>query len=95
MGHKDRVVSSASVGEYTFEEISDPGNVVPGNMFRYTIEGRDNRSGSEYYPSLDYAMAAAIAEKHTGRRGAGGAGGTGVGTAADWFMRMIGADKDD
>jgi hypothetical protein len=44
----------------------------------------------EWYDSLEHAMAAAIAEKYTGRRGAGG---TGVGTAADWFMRMIGADK--
>jgi hypothetical protein len=44
----------------------------------------------EWYPSLEHAMAAAIAEKYTGRRGAGG---TGVGTAADWFMRMIGVDQ--
>jgi hypothetical protein len=43
----------------------------------------------EWFNSLEHAMAAAIAEKYTGPRGAGG---TGVGTAADWFMRMIGAD---
>lgn len=43
----------------------------------------------EWYRSPEHAMAAAIAAKYTGERGAGG---TGVGTAADWFMRMIGAD---
>lgn len=44
----------------------------------------------EWFNTLEHAMAAAIAEKYTGPRGAGG---TGVGTAADWFMRMIGADQ--
>jgi hypothetical protein len=44
----------------------------------------------EWFNSLEHAMAAAIAEKYTGPRGAGGSG---VGTAADWFMRMIGADQ--
>lgn len=41
-----------------------------------------------WFPSLDNAMVAAVAEKYTGPRG-----GSGVGTAADWFMRMIGADQ--
>jgi len=45
---------------------------------------------SEWYNTLEHAMAAAIAEKYTGPRGAGGSG---VGTAADWFMKMIGADQ--
>lgn len=44
----------------------------------------------EWFNTLEHAMAAAIAEKYTG---APGAGGTGVGSAADWFMRMIGADQ--
>lgn len=44
----------------------------------------------ELYASLDRALIAWVGEKYTGPRGAGG---TGVGTAADWFMRMIGADE--
>lgn len=44
----------------------------------------------ELYPTLDHALVAWVGEKHTGPRGAGG---TGVGTAADWFMKMIGADR--
>lgn len=44
----------------------------------------------ELFPGLDRALVAWVAEKYTGPRGAGG---TGVGTAADWFMKMIGADS--
>lgn len=43
----------------------------------------------ELHAGLDRAMVAWVAEKYTGARGAGG---TGVDTAAGWFMRMIGAD---
>jgi hypothetical protein len=43
----------------------------------------------EYHRSLDRALVAAVGEKYTGPRGAGG---TGVGTAADWFCRMVGMD---
>lgn len=43
----------------------------------------------ELHAALDRAMVAWVAEKYTGARGAGG---TGVDTAAGWFMRMIGAD---
>ncbi len=50
-------------------------------------EGYESRS-DEWYATIEHAMAAAIAEKHTGKRGAGGEG---VGTAADWFIKMIGA----
>jgi hypothetical protein len=55
----------------------------------YTEDATADQCG-EWFNSLEHAMAAAIAEKYTGARGAGG---TGVGTAADWFMRMIGADQ--
>jgi hypothetical protein len=55
----------------------------------YTEDATANQCG-EWFNSLEHAMAAAIAAKYTGPRGAGG---TGVGTAADWFMRMIGADQ--
>ena len=44
----------------------------------------------EYHRSLDRALISAVGEKYTGPRGAGG---TGVGTAADWFARMIGMDQ--
>ena len=43
----------------------------------------------ELYASLDRALVAWVGEKYTGPRGAGGEG---VGTAADWFARMIGMD---
>lgn len=46
----------------------------------------------ELYLSLEHAMVAAVGEKFTGPRGAGG---TGVGTAADWFMKAIGAYQVD
>lgn len=63
-----------------------------GDGSRHDSGSRDGepRTNSELYGSLDHAMVAAIAEKHTGPRGAGGSG---VGTAADWFMRMIGAGQ--
>ena len=44
----------------------------------------------EYHRSLDRALISAVGEKYTGPRGAGG---TGVGTAADWFARLIGMDQ--
>ena len=44
----------------------------------------------EYHATLDRALVAAVGEKYTGPRGAGG---TGVGTAADWFCRMVGMDE--
>lgn len=44
----------------------------------------------ELYDTLDRALVAWVGEKYTGPRGAGG---TGVGTAADWFCRMIGMDQ--
>jgi hypothetical protein len=84
-----------TVGQWLFTEID-------GRQISDTYEGRTlygfspageppGAAGriSEWYNTLEHAMAAAIAEKYTGPRGAGGSG---VGTAADWFMRMIGAD---
>lgn len=86
-----------TIGEWIFSEID-------GRQISDTYEGRklygfapaivegSSQAGrvNEWYNTLEHAMAAAIAEKYTGPRGAGG---TGVGTAADWFMRMIGADQ--
>lgn len=82
----NRVTSRWFVGEYAIEAVTDHGFTDDAEvMYRYAINGR---TATELYLTLDHALAAAIAAKHTGPRGAGG---TGVGTAADWFMRMIGA----
>jgi len=53
-------------------------------------DSRGRPKVGELYESLDRAMIAWVGEKYTGVRGAGG---TGVGTAADWFARMIGMDQ--
>lgn len=88
-----------TVGPWTFYEVVDHGFTgehagKPLYGFTVTAEEKTDTSGGprlgELYGSLDHALVAAVAEKHTGRRGAGG---TGVGTAADWFMRMIGAGQ--
>jgi hypothetical protein len=57
--------------------------------YELTAETDQPTSTGEWFPSIDRAMIAAVGEKYTGPRGAGG---TGVGTAADWFARMIGMD---
>jgi hypothetical protein len=83
----ERVVATATLGPYTFEEVEGHGfSSTPGSMWRFRIE--DKRDNHTYYATLDHALASAVAERWTGPRGAGGAG---VGTAADWFMAMIGA----
>jgi hypothetical protein len=62
-------------------------------LYAYGKPGDTDDNGipktGELYAALDRALVAWVAEKYTGPRGAGGSG---VGTAADWFMRMIGAD---
>jgi hypothetical protein len=87
------------IGEWVFYEMVDHGFTgeyagKPLYGFTVTAEEKPEDQGrprvGEWYGSLDHALVAAVAEKHTGRRGAGG---TGVGTAADWFMRMIGAGQ--
>lgn len=81
--------------EVTFYEVTDHGFEMHKDrpLYVYGKPGETNDHGvpktGELFDSLDRAMVAWVAEKYTGRRGAGG---TGVGTAADWFMRMIGAD---
>lgn len=63
-------------------------------LYAYGKPGETDDHGipktGELYESLDRALVAWVAEKYTGPRGAGGSG---VGTAADWFMKMIGADE--
>lgn len=61
-------------------------------MYAYGKGERDGKGRpkvGEYHRTLDRALIAMVGEKYTGSRGAGG---TGVGTAADWFARMIGMD---
>lgn len=79
-----------SVGPYTFFETWKHSfkDHAGKPLYRFEVDGE--RTNCEMYPSLEYAMVAAVGEKYTAPRGAGG---TGVGTAADWFMRMIGADQ--
>jgi hypothetical protein len=84
-----------TVGQWQFFEI-DEAQISESYAGRKLYGYTDNTVGAsadgihEWFNSLEHAMAAAIAEKHTGPRGAGG---TGVGTAADWFMRMIGVGQ--
>lgn len=81
--------------QVTFYEVVDHGFEAHGERPLYCYGAPDETDSrgipktGELYESLDRAMVSWVAEKYTGRRGAGG---TGVGTAADWFMRMIGAD---
>jgi hypothetical protein len=79
------------VGGWTFYEVT---GMFEGRILYGFGDGSTDENGrpeyGELYDSIEWAMASAIAEKHTGKRGAGG---TGVGTAADWFMRMIGAGQ--
>jgi hypothetical protein len=74
----------ARLGDWTFWEVWDHGK--PSYGFEKVND--ETPRIREYYPSLDRAIIAAIGEKYTGPRG-----GTGVGTAADWFARMIGMDQ--
>lgn len=82
--------------EATFYVVEDHGfEAHEGRpLYAYGKPGETNDRGipkvGELYLSLDRALVSWVAEKYTGPRGAGG---TGVGTAADWFMRMIGADE--
>lgn len=93
-----RYVHRWMVGSWTFYQVEDHGFGPPLKdkpLFGFTVMPEKWREDGtvkmgELYNSLEHAMAAAIAEKYTGKRGAGG---TGVDTAAGWFMRMIGADQ--
>jgi hypothetical protein len=87
-----------AVGQWQFFEIDGrqiSDTYAGRKLFGYETQAEDGARPEvsnvrEWFNSLEHAMAAAIAEKYTGPRGAGGSG---VGTAADWFMRMIGADQ--
>lgn len=84
-----------TIGEWTFYQVEEHGfSSTDGPLYGYAtgadeaVRQQGEPNLGELYPSLEHAMVAAVGEKFTGPRGAGG---TGVGTAADWFMRMVGA----
>ena len=86
-----RVTNRWVVGEYVIEEVEGHGfsDWQGQPLYRFHLENQ--RQGlNELFPSLDYALVAAVGQKWTGHRGAGGSG---VDTAAGWFMKMIGADR--
>lgn len=81
----------------TLYEIEDHGFTGPEYdgkpLYAYGKGEHDDRGRpkvGEYHQTLDRALVAMVGEKYTGPRGAGG---TGVGTAADWFCRMVGMDQ--
>jgi hypothetical protein len=78
-----------TVGPYRLEEVVDHpfDKITSGPMYRYAINGKIS---SEMFESLDRAIVAAVGERHMGPRGAGG---NAVGTAADWFCKMIDLDE--
>lgn len=83
------------VGTWTFYEVVDHGfSHTDGPLYGFTVMPETWNNGApkfgELYNTLEHAMVAAVGEKFTGPRGAGGPG---VGTAADWFMAMIGAEQ--
>lgn len=92
-----RATMLAQLGDWTFWEIWEHGFTGPEYdgrpLFGYEKTLDPGEPGKpkirEYHRSLDRAIIAAVGEKYTGPRGAGG---TGVGTAADWFAKMIGMD---
>lgn len=64
---------------YGFELVSDPGEPGKPKVLEWTT-------------SLDRALLMAVCGKYTNGN-VRGAGGAGVGTAADWVARMIGMDQ--
>lgn len=81
--------------EVVFYQAEDHGFISIGQVPLYGYAKPDDLDAhgypkiGEFHLSLDRALIAWVAEKYTGPRGAGGPG---VGTAADWFARMIGMD---
>lgn len=80
----------------TVYEIEDHGftTLADGKpMYAYgpgELDDKGRPKVGEYHLTLDRALVAMVGAKYTGPRGAGGSG---VGTAADWFCRMIGMDQ--
>lgn len=89
---QDRLVNRWRVGRYVFEETERWGS--EGTWFSYRLLAHDTQpfgeahDNSYRFNSLEEAMAEAIADRALG--GQGMAHGERVGTAAHWFMKMIG-----
>jgi hypothetical protein len=77
-----RVLQTWVVGEYTIREVEFKHSGERG----YDFQLAGSKPNNEVFATLDHALASAIAARWTGFRGAAGSG---VGTAADWFMRML------
>lgn len=75
---------------YQVEGFTEDGRTLYAYGKPNDMDDRGKPRTGELFNSLDRALIAWVGEKYTGPRGAGG---TGVGTAADWFARMIGMDQ--
>lgn len=90
-----RYANRWTLPDVTFYQVEDHGfpAFIGQPMFAYgkpdAMDDKGLLKVGEFHTSLDRALIAWVGEKYTGPRGAGG---TGVGTAADWFARMIGMD---
>ena len=78
------------VQDHGFTGAEYEGKPLYGHGKTGEVDSRGFPKIGELYGSLDRALVAAVGEKYTGPRSAGGSG---VGTAADWFCRMIGMDQ--
>lgn len=86
-----RIIEQWQVGEYTIQKAEWRTSNGPDREIYGFLIGDQTRV-NEWYSSLDMALIAAVGEKYTGQRGASGSN---VGTAADWFARMIGMPAAD
>lgn len=88
-----RYANRWTLPEVTFYEVegfTEDGRTLYAYGKPDDMDDRGRPKTGELFNSLDRALIAWVGEKYTGPRGAGG---TGVGTAADWFARMIGMDQ--
>jgi hypothetical protein len=90
MSGNARITNRWVVGEYTITEYAETWFGEP--VTTYATQIGEGRESNERHFSLDKALLAVVAEKYTGPRGAGGSG---VGTAADWFAFAIGLEKHE
>jgi len=88
----EQVTGRWTLPGWVFYEIEGHGFPnIPGPIYRVERDGaKPHQQDPDSYRTLDEALAQALAAKYCGVRGAGG---TGVGTAADWFLRSIGAGQ--
>lgn len=63
-----------------------------GKLYPYSFRLSNQRENCYVFPTIERAVVEAISAKYCGQQGASG---TGVDTAAGWFMKMIGAGHED